>query len=187
MKIESGELPRQPEIVELKRGVGVLLITPDGDFLTVEETSTNRHAAKVKGMRSLPMETLETGEMDADALYRALGDEEVKSEVFNKELKPQAKLCAVQIAPGTWLHTYLITVPSIFKVEPGNAPDVVNPGWNHINEVLKSNPKDRKFRPGNREVIKSYLEFRRNNNFQPRLYFRCEDEIPQEVFDELEK
>lgn len=185
MRIGSQEFPLSPEIIEEKRGVGIFLVTSDGYFLTVEETRTNRHTAKVEGMRSIPMETLEPGETDEDALYRALGNEEVKSEAF-RELKPRAKLCAVQIAPGVWLHAYLIIVPSIFQVEPGNAPDVTGPGWNHINELLGSTPGNRKFRPGNREVIKSYLEFRQNTTFQPGLYFRCEDEIPQEVFDEMD-
>lgn len=182
---KTREKDRSPEIAETLAGVGLLIITPNGYFLSIKEARTSRRTAKIKGMCSLPMETIESGETHDQALERLL-----KEEVSVKELSGRTdltKLCRVQLTPGVWLHAYLIPVNLRFQAEAGTHEDALNPKWAHINEVLNSNPNDRLFRPGTREVIESYLESQRNNNFQPGLYFRCEDEISQEVFDELER
>lgn len=178
------EIDKSPEFVETLAGVGLLIITANGYFLSIEEARTNRRTAKIKGMRSLPMETIESGETHKKALKRLL-KEEVSTENLSGHTDP-TKLCRVQLTPGVWLHAYLIPVNCIFQAEAGTHKDALNPKWVHINEVLNSDPKDRRFRPGTREVLKSYLEFHQNNTFQPGLYFRCGDEIPQEVFDELD-
>lgn len=180
------ETTNTPEVIEYKKGVGALIVTPEGYFLSIEEGSTKRETAKIKGMRSLPMETVEPGETREQALIRALTDEEVKVGI-SLNLEARRLLCRIQLTPGVWLYAYLIEAPEQFPVQKGNAPDALNPGWNHINQVLNSIPTDRNFRPGVREVIKSYLEYLRGNTYQPQIFFFCEDEIPQEVFDRVER
>lgn len=182
---ETREATRSPEITEVLAGVGALIITPDGYFLSIEEGRTSRKTGKIKGMRSLPMETIEIGETHGQALERLL-----KEEVSAKKLTnyaSSAKLCRVQLTPGVWLHAYLIPANHRFRVEAGTHKDALNPKWVHIDEVINCDPKNRQFRPGTREVVKSYLEFQQDNSFHAGLYFRCEGEIPQEVFDELER
>ncbi len=177
---------KEREIVENLTGVGLLIVTPDGYFLTIEETRTKRKTGKIAGMRSLLMETLEAGETQGQAIKRLLiDDEEVSAEQF-RVLAPEKKICRVQLTPGVWLHAYLIQVPDRFPVRSGTAPDAKNPGWNHINEVLESSPIEHKFRQGTREVIISYLGHKENGNQEPQVYFHCEDEVPQEVFDAVE-
>lgn len=178
------EIDESPEIVETLAGVGALIITPDGYFLSIEEGRTSRRTGKIKGVRSLPMETIEAGETHQQALERLL-KEELSAEELNNHTD-LIKLCRVQLTPGVWLHAYLIPVNLRFQAQAGTHKDASNPKWVHINELLGSNPKDRLFRPGTREVIESYLKFGANNNFQPDVHFRCKDEIPQEVFDALE-
>lgn len=182
---ETREAPKSPEIVETLAGVGALIITPDGYFLSIEEGRTSRKTGKIKGMRSLPMETIEAAETHDQALKRLL-KEEVSLEELN-DCTNLTKLCRVQLTPGIWLHAYLMPINYRLQAKDGTHKDALNPKWVHVSEVLKSDPRDRLFRPGTREVVKSYLRFQRNTNSQPELCFRCEDEIPQEVFDKLEK
>lgn len=182
---ETREATESPEVAEVLAGVGALIVTPDGYFLSIEEGRTSRKTGKIKGMRSLPMETMEVGETHEQALER-LFKEEVSAKELSDRIDPP-KLCRVQLTPKVWLHAYLIPVNYRFQVEAGTHKDALNPRWVHIDEVLNSDPENRQFRPGTREVVRSYLEFQQNTNFRPRLFFRCEDEIPQEVFDKLEK
>lgn len=178
---------KEREVVEDLKGVGLFIVTPDGYFLTIEEARTKRKTNKIAGMRSLLMETIEAGETQEQAIARLLiNDEEVSAKQF-RTLTPERKLCRVQLTPGVWLHAYLIQVSGQFPVRPGTAPDARNPGWTHINDVLASSPSEQKFRPGTREVIKSYLAHKENGNQESQVYFRCEDDIPQEVFDMLER
>lgn len=180
------ELLRHLEIIEITSGVGAFIVTPDGYFLTIEEGETKRQTGKIKGMRSLPMETVEPGETFQEALVRAINDEEVQAPELNNFVTEQ-KLCQIQNTPGVWLHVYLIRVPTPFALQEGNAPDALHPKWMHIHEVLSSKTEERAFRPGTREVIVSYIDLITNGStHSPQIYFRCQDEVPQKIFDALE-
>lgn len=185
-RIESGEFSGQPEIVEHVVGVSPFIVTPDGFFATVKELKNKRLTGKIVGMRSSPMETVKPGETDQLALERTFREEIVIPELSGNE---PVFLCRVQFGPGVWLHTYLFWSQRDFRIELGSeANEVANPSWTHIKEVLGSKPNERKFRPGVREIVKSYLAYlKEGENFQPCLYFSCEDAVPEEVFDELEK
>lgn len=187
MSPEVSEVGKSPEIKERVVGVGAFIITPDNFFLTIRELTTKRLTGKIAGMRSLPMETVEDRETDEQALTR-LFEEEVEVSGLNG-LEGKALLCRIQLTNEVWLHTYLIRVPDILHTEVGtDANKISEPAWININEILKSKPSERRFRPGVRESIKSYASYLQDPaGFQPDIYFRCEDEVPQEVFDHVER
>lgn len=186
--IGSEKFSGQPEImVEHVVGVSPFIITPDGFFVTVEELRTKRLTGKTAGMRSAPMETVQPGETDQEALERLSGEEVTVPELSG--VKPGPLLCRVQFRPGVWLHAYLFWGHKNFSIKLGSETDeVARPDWTRIEDVLTSKPSERRFRPGIREMVKSYIAYlEEGENFKPRVFFSCEDTVPEEVFDELER
>lgn len=175
----------ETRVVEEVVGVGVLILTADGQYLSIREEKTKRKTNKVAGMISAPMETVETGEGEGQALERLFREEVVAAET--NELIFIGRLCDVQLAPGVWLHAYLLLSTKPFKATTGeNGQDVAQPTWRPINQVMEENTGIR-FRPGVKELVKSYLTFASDpENFTPQIYFECEDKISPEEFDRLE-
>ncbi|OGY10151.1 MAG: hypothetical protein A3A58_02500 [Candidatus Blackburnbacteria bacterium RIFCSPLOWO2_01_FULL_41_27] len=178
--------PTEEEITENVIGVGVLLVTPDFRFLTVQELKTKRSTGKIVGMRTAPMETVIDGESDDDAIKRLFQEEVVLNEA-ELPLDKKVLLCKIQLTKGVWLHGYLLQIEQPVLAAIGTEKhEVSDPFWTSIEEVLQSNPDDRQFRPGVRELVLSYLTFLESpENFSPHLFFRTQGKVQDEVFDSL--
>lgn len=178
------------EIIVRKGGVGALIIKDKNQFLTIEELQSSRDHQRLSGMRSMSFETIEPGETHQQALVRALAIEEFQlGRLTGSKLLTNTKLCQVQINTGIWLHAYLISIviPEGFSITIGKSVDeVANPDWALINDVLTEETGSRRFRPGNREVLQSYLKYRQDLLSSPDIYFTTQDKIPDEVFDQYE-
>lgn len=171
-----------------KTGVSALIISGD-HFLTIEECHLSRLTQKIPGMRSMVYETVKPGESDQEALVRALTVEELQlGEFINGQDLVNKPLCKVQLNPGIWLTAYLLSIkiPMDYPLEIGNAEgEVIEPGWNRISIVVATPKGSERFRPGNREVLKSYLDYYKyRDNFV--FYNDIEDRIPESRFDQLE-
>src|SRR3989344_4633533 len=151
--------PAKEEITENVIGVCALLVTSDFRFLTVQELKTKRSTGKIAGMRTAPMETVVDGESDDDAINR-LFQEEVVLYGIQLTLDKKVLLCKIQLTKGVWLHGYLLQIEKPVLAAIGTEKhEVAGPFWTSIEEVLQSNPDDRQFRPGVRELVLSYLTF----------------------------
>ena len=170
-----------------KTGVSALIIS-GGYFLTIEECHLSRLTQKIPGMRSMVYETVEPGESDQQALVRALTVEELKlGEFTNGQSLVDQPLCKVQLNSGIWLSAYLLPVeiPRDYPLKIGTAQgEVTNPGWNKISVATTVPKGSERFRPGNREVLTSYLSNKYKDNFI--IYNDIEDRIPESRFDYLE-
>lgn len=75
-------------------------------------------------------------------------------------------------------------IRAIGKVGSNPVDEVANPSWDLIDDVLREEVGSRRFRPGNREVLQSYLRHRQGLLVNPDVYFTTQDKIPDEVFDQ---
>lgn len=175
------------EMIIRKEGVGALILKDENRFLTIEELQSSRDHQRLSGMRSMSFETIEPGETHQQALVRALAIEEFKlGRLTGSKLLTNTKLCQVQINTGIWLHAYLIpiVIPEGFLITVGESIDeVANPDWARISDALAEQIGSRRFRPGNREILQSYLKYRQGLLSSPDIYFTTQDKIPDEVFD----
>lgn len=175
---------------EVKTGVGALIVCEDY-FLTIEELYLNRSTQKIPGMRSIVYETVEPGESDQEALVRALTIEELNLGPFiNGQNLAENPLCRVQLNPGIWLTAYLLPlkVPMSFDLAIGTAiSEVARPNWDRIDSLMESPIGAGKFRPGNREVMRTYLR-RLFNEYEREVdeYLDIEDRISEHRFNYLE-
>jgi hypothetical protein len=172
--------------MELKaEGVGALIVRGN-QFLTVEETNTSYLTQKIIGMRSLVYETLEAGETHLDGLRRALCIEELDlSDLDVEKCMPGRKLCEVFINPGVLLHAYYVPleIPEGYQLRIGTSIDEVrSPGWDSIEQLLKSEFGNRLIRPGNREVLMSYQNLKLGLLYQPGKYTNTLDRIRDDEF-----
>lgn len=167
----------------IKEGVGALIIQEDS-FLTIEELHLSRKTHKVPGMRSMIFETIEAGETHNDTLLRALTEEVKLINFLQTDKADDTPLCKVQINQGVWLHAYLLPIklPKDFLLEIGTTfEEVRSPGWDSMHVVLMAKSGDLRFRPGNREVIRSYFNSLPNLKNQY-VYQETEDIIADEVY-----
>lgn len=174
------------KITENVIGVGALLVTQDFRFLTVQELKTKRSTGKIAGMRTAPMETVIEGESDDEALKRLFQEEVILQEI-EPPLDKKVLLCKIQLTNGVWLHGYLLQIEQLALAVTGTEnQEVSHPLWTSISEVLHSDPDDRQFRPGVRELVLSYLNFLASpEKFSAHFFFRPQDKVPEEVFDSL--
>lgn len=181
------ENSQNPEIRETIAGVCALIVTPDGMFAAVQETKHSRVTNKVPGMISAPMETVKPGESYQQALERLL-EEEVKVIGLGKP-EAQTELCRVQLSPDVWVHAYLITVGERLPLRSGDDGETINPQWMSIDEIIKADPNERRFRPGMREIVESYLtltHLQNGSTYEPSVYFVPQGSVPEEVFHQIE-
>ncbi len=186
MGVEARIKQNEEVITENVIGVGVLLVTSDSRFLTVQELKNKRSTGKIAGMRTAPMETVMDGESDADALKRLFQEEVVLNEA-ELPLDKKVLLCKIQLTNGVWLHGYLLQVEQpVFAAIGTENHEVSDPLWTSIEEVLHSNSDKRQFRPGVKELVLSYLNFLESpENFSPHFFFQTQGQMPDEVFDSL--
>lgn len=186
MDTEQNFKPTEKEITENVIGVGALVVTPDFQFLTVEELRTKRSTRKIAGMRTAPMETVFAGESDDKALTR-LFQEEVVLQGMVLELDKKILLCKIQLTEGVWLHGYLLQVDQPVPVVTGTENgEVANPEWTKIDDVLHSNPDIWAFRPGVKELTISYLNYLTDpQHFSAQRFFQTQEKISDAVFNLL--
>ena len=167
-----------------REGVGALIVR-NNSFLTVEEQRYNRRTQKIPGMRSIIYETVDPGESVEQALRRSLGEEVNLNDFISSFSLTDVKLCEVQITPGIWLSAYLIQidVPDDFVIKGSSeAEDVANPAWDLIYDLLNEPIGSLRFRPGNREILQSYMRYSQGLLLQPDIYFQPQNVIADEVF-----
>lgn len=180
------------ELVERVPGVGALIVVPedpDRGFLTLRELRSKRSTHKVVGMLTLPMETVEPRENYAQAFER-LTREEIQIENFRYDPRAIVRLCLCELRPGVVLHASILAVsPDADIIIGSESQEVADLRWTSFEDILNAPKGDLGIRPGTREVVQSYLEYRVNPTiYQPRAYGYDElhDRIPDEVFDLLE-
>lgn len=138
-----------------------------------------RKTLKTRGMISAPFETVKTGETYEQTVVRTFR-EEIVTGFPTPQLGP--RLCSMCFSEGIWLHAYLVEVEERFDVTTGHGGEDIEPyGWIHIN--FAENAPRGLFRPGNREIVKSYRVYQREGeNFKPRIYFATVDHITEEEY-----
>lgn len=181
------------EIEERTTGVGALIVVADThrpDFLTIEETRTKRSSGKLKGMRSLPMETVEDGETHQQALARLLQEEVRLNTVCLAGELIRLKLGRYELTPGVVLHAYVIEAPRDSGISVGSGVDVQRPEWTSIEEVLATSRGSLRFRPGVKEIITTYLDYLQDKeSFQQVIYSSDElaNTVPNDVYDLIDQ
>lgn len=186
-------------------GVGAFIVNIDRPnlFLSITESESKRSSNKLAGMISAPFETIDSGETHRQALERIFykvgengedGEEEliiVRGQIFISEDLNSSKLCLEQLSEGVWLHAYLLHCSSDLIVKKGKAADTIgDPQWVSVEDVLKSASGNSRFhfRPGNLELVESYLDFQKNRDtFTTRIYQMLANVVPEQVFDLIEK
>lgn len=145
-------------IVEIPRslaGVGALIVTSSGLFLSVEETTTSERTVKEEGSRTPPMESTEPSEDQFTTLRRVFQEEVIPPEGFH--LRYRGPLCDVIITGDTLVRMFLFESEFPFQATVGqNEKDVRNPRWLRLKDPLEHPLGNRDFRPGVRETIQAY-------------------------------
>lgn len=173
-------------------GVMALVVIPedlDAGFLSITEQRFKRASNRIKGARSMPMETSDPGENDNQTLAR-LFQEEIKivSSSINIGQEP---LSLIEIAPSTVGNAYLVEVASDVKAITGSdTGDVDNIVWTKFDEVLSTPAGSLVFRPGVFEIVDSYFQYlRKSDHSQPPFipYSQIMHPVPTELFDLLDQ
>lgn len=176
------------EAKNLTVGVGALVVIPEyleAGFVAVEEMQSKRETRKLEGMLSLPMETLEPGESDQQALLRLLTEE-----VRIVSVKDSIYLGVYAFSENVMLNGYVVTTtPDAVISEGDDNQEVSLVGFIRFEEVLNSPKGSYRFRPGVKEVVSDYLQYLSNpNSFTPRrvLSHQLYEQVPDVIFDWLD-
>lgn len=165
---------------EVKMGVGALIISPDHQhFLTIKELETSRRTNKLKGMRSIPMESTEPKETLDQTLDR-LFKEEV--DIWPRSLR--GELCRCELARGVVARIYLYEISPDTKISGGShSTEVTDVGWTSIEDAFFA--PFGLFRPGVYEALQSYLQIDASEKYNPHFYRYDElwNNIPRYLFD----
>ncbi len=86
------------------KGVALVLVSPAGEILTLEEFESKPHIGKYAGMRSIPMETSHPGEKDVLALKRLVTEE--LPDIERMIVGPATRIGRYQIVPKVWVALY---------------------------------------------------------------------------------
>lgn len=180
--------------MERVAGVGALIVVPkdpDRGFLTLEELISKRSSNKLRGSRTLPMETVEPGETHADAWERLTSEEiQLQNVGYDPREVTRNLLCKCELRPGVVLYTSVLEVPPDAAVIIGSeSQEVANLRWTSFADVLNAPKGDLGIRPGTREVIQAYLAYMENPmSYELRIfmYSGLYDKIPDSVFDLIE-
>ena len=179
---------------EAVAGLGVLVVVPEDHkrgFISLTELRSSRSTHKLAGSRTVPMESLEVGETQAQTLERLTKEEiQLRHFTYDPSRVLSSRLVTCELRPGVRVPTYLLQVPPKTNIIVGSeAHEVADLRWTPFEEVLEAPKCDLSLRPGTREAILSYLDFSRNNGgFKPAIYKYSDlkDPIPDEVFDMVE-
>lgn len=173
-------------------GVGLFVVSPSlhpRSYLTVEEFTTKKSTFKIAGMRSFPMETIEPGETQAQALIRLLREELVISPEVSIIDLATIMLMQVEISTGIWVNDYLLDAPteSIFSIG-STRHEVGNISWTTFDQLNESFTTKYRYRPSNHEIIRAYQKYLSNpESFIPEKYrlYELFGYLPDEEFDRL--
>lgn len=172
--------------IEKTAGVGAFMVCGN-EFLGIQEGRPKRKTGKLRGMWSLPMETVKDGEAHSDALIR-LWQEEITPGPENNHIKLEDKLCVVQFTPGVWLHSYVFESTSCFPAALGSsAGEILGVRWISLSEVLNDPIGSLRFRPGVYETVLSYSEYQSKMGDWSALRFpQTRVQVPSKVYDLIE-
>lgn len=172
--------------IEQVAGVGALTIY-ENCFLGVQEGRPKRKTAKLSGMWSLPMETVEDGETHSDALIR-LWQEEITPGAEAGKIELKNELCIVQLTPGVWLHSYIFESTSCFPAALGSSRgEILGARWISISEVLNDPIGSLRFRPGVYETVLSYSQYRsKKDDWSALIFPQTRVQVPSQVYDLIE-
>ncbi len=183
------------EFKENVAGVGALVVVRgdlDRGFLSLRELRSKRSTNKVLGMRTLPMETVEPGEVRLQAWERLVKEEfHVTNFQYDPQEVVQNVLCRCELRPGVMLYASVLQIDPQAEIVAGSeSQEVADLRWTQFDDVLSAPQGDLGIRPGMREVIRSYMEYQRDPlEYSPRTYRYSElhDQIPDQIFNLLER
>lgn len=127
------------EMPEKIAGVAALIVDPTGNILIGTERDSLQRTHKLRGMRSIPMESrakVDNGDNE-HTLNRMLYKEEVGGLHLIETRLTDRLLCVIQHRPGTWVNYYLLHTQDSFFV-PGSAKDFGDLRWERPESILSS-------------------------------------------------
>ena len=133
---------------ERLRAVALIVANPAGEILTLEEFDAKPELGKLKGMRSIPMETCEPGESYEDTVRR-LHYEELAG--LPSVLLPGRRIGVYRVVPGAWAQLYA-TVSATYQLPVMARGRGVG---NHLWESLQK-ATEHWLRQGALEMIRDY-------------------------------
>jgi len=134
-------------------GVALIVQSPEGEILILQELESKPRFGKYSGMFSIPMETSKPNEPDNSAIARLI-EEELPGLDLSVDGKFEACLGAYRIVPRVWVK--------LFFIKAGNA-SLPNPDDSENREVGNYqwvNPKEALglwLRQGAWEMIKDFM------------------------------
>lgn len=176
-------------------GLGILVVVPEEPgrgFASLRELRSRRSTNKLAGSMTVPMESVEVGETQAQALERLTREEiQLRDFTYDPGRVLNSRLVTCELRPGVWVPMYLLQVPSRVDIIVGSeAHEVSDLRWTPFEEITEAPASDLSLRPGTREAVLSYLDYLRNDGgFKPAFYRYLElgDRIPDAIFDLIEK
>lgn len=165
----------------LCEGVGAVVLFGD-NVLTLKEKQDKPYANKLAGMRSIPMETLESGESHEQGMHRLHIQEGRPS--LNGHGPLGIYLGDILIAPGVPLHAYLQEAISPDLIPGSEQDEVGDYNWTPVNELLSIKPGDLSWRPGAVEALELALKARSSNGeYQPAYVDRPRSTLPHLIWE----
>jgi hypothetical protein len=141
-----------PELEELPiQGVAAILVVPSEKIYTIRETMSRPEYGKMEGMRTIPMETVESGE-DRLGTLRRLIKEEVGEGSVEIDRVEKIGIYGLDVAAAT---CYVVRAQRI--TSSGLEGDVTDPRLMSVDEILTSWT-----RRGVVEMMEDFLNNRRN-------------------------
>ena len=137
-------------------GVGLLLFEPTGKLLVLRELESKPYYNKKAGMLSPPLETIEKGETNRQAVQRLIY-EEIGGSVEEKPCFFESFLIKLSKEFSVRLHVYRCNTQKEFVAYP-NDTDIEYYGWMHPYEILELATQKRR-----REVEPILLSYLHNH------------------------
>jgi hypothetical protein len=121
-------------MLERIRGVAGIIANPAEEIIVLKENTSKPRLGKLRGMYSIPMETLLPGETVLSAMER-LYREELTGLSLPQTLGRY--IGVYRIVPCVWAKLYAIKTKSfLLPITFGNPPEVGNHQWASVEEAL---------------------------------------------------
>lgn len=119
-------------------GVAGLITNTEGQVYTIRENNSKWITQKFKGMRSIPMETIEDGESLEDATRRMLLEEIGGLDISSRyQLTQNSSVGGFFVHPEVFVHIFHLHCYNS-ELSHGTGDDVKDPQWVSTREILHS-------------------------------------------------